>query len=151
MRAQEGSTSSCVRFRLGQQGFGVPMEEIREITAAGRITPVPLAPPVVRGLANLRGRVVTLIDVATVFARPLPPARFLEDRLALILSSPYEHLGLYVHAPVEIGQALSGTSQTASDPSLTMTAAAAAGGVRDDQPPEVPALGIATVSGEFIH
>jgi len=102
---------ACVNFHLGRDWFSLPLEQVREISPAGRIAPVPLAPPVVRGITNWRGRVITLIDVATVFDRPLPPARAAVDRLALILADPFGHLGLYVHAPVEIGEAVTGEVQ----------------------------------------
>src|SRR5262245_34587179 len=105
---------SCVRFRLGRQGFGMPLDQVHEIVAAGSITPVPLAPSVIRGLANVRGRVVTLIDIATVFQRVLPPAHAAVERLALILSPPWGHLAVYVHAPVEIGHAVAEETRTLS-------------------------------------
>ncbi len=101
----QGSRDSdqCVRFQLGGRTFGIPLAQIGEIAFVGRISRVPLAPPAIRGVTNWRGRVITLIDVATLTGRALPPARREEEKLALILGAPYEHLGLYVHAPVEIG------------------------------------------------
>src|SRR5262245_48469993 len=139
MLDQEAATTAgaaCVRFRLGTQGFALPLWQVREIATAGRITPVPLAPAVVRGLANLRGRVITLIDVAVVFDRPLPQARFLADRLALVLSAPYDHLGVYVHAPVEIGQAMTRAGGKTSGPSLVMTAGGVSRVAADEHPVE---------------
>jgi len=156
------TADSCVRFRLGRQGFGLPLEQVREIVAAGAITPVPLAPAVIRGLANVRGRLVTLIDVATVFQRALPPARDPVERLALILAPPFGHLGVYVHAPVEIGQAV------AEKPTQAMSAVAGKMGVGEAGGNAAattgagtekegsggsggPAVGLATVSGELVH
>ncbi len=93
---------SCLHFTLGAEGFALPIEEVREVIPAGRICPVPLAPPTIRGILNIRGRVITLIDVARCFDRPLPGARLPEDRLACVLAPPRDHLALYLHAPVEI-------------------------------------------------
>ena len=104
---------------------------------------MPLAPPVIRGLANLRGRVITLIDVATVFSRSLPPSRFAEERLALVLCSPWEHLGLYVHAPVEIGQA---AAESAGEQTM-----AVGSGIAAEEAPGIPSLGIVSISGHFVH
>jgi len=101
----QGESDAFVNFRLGGEGFGIPLAQVREIAPVGRIAEVPLAPASIRGLANLRGRVVTLIDVSRLFSLPLPEARGPEDRLALVLSSPFEHLALFVHAPVEIAHA----------------------------------------------
>ena len=136
---------ACVNFRLGREGFGFPLAQVREIATAGRIAPVPLAPPVVRGIANWRGRVITLIDVATVFDRPLPPARSREERLALIFAEPYEHLGAYVHAPVEIAQAVAGAVQA-----RVMAAGAGPGGAGADDF-SAPAGSLATVGGRIVH
>jgi chemotaxis signal transduction protein len=148
-----GAGTACVSFRLGQETFGLPLDQLREIAAAGAVAPVPLAPPEVKGLANLRGRVVTLLDVARVFGRPLPPARCREDRLALVLAAPHDHLGLYVHGPVEIGRA------TAAE--ALARATAMAGGATGSTPlvahparaagRAAQAGGPAVVSGEVIH
>src|SRR5262249_56860285 len=42
---------------------GVEVAHIQEILRAQQLTPVPLAPPLVRGLMNLRGQIVTAIDL----------------------------------------------------------------------------------------
>lgn len=120
---------ACVRFRLGEEGFGIPLSQVREIAPVDRITPVPMAPAAVRGLVCLRGHVVTLIDVATIFERDLPAARCREDCLMLLLAEPYTHLALYVHAPVEIGRTPVQSLQPAAT-SLAMVAAIDAGGHR---------------------
>jgi len=111
-----------VNFRLGGEGFGIPLSQIREIAPVGEIAPVPLAPASIRGLANLKGRVVTLIDVAHLLSLPLPEARSPADRLALVLAPPWAHLALFVHAPVEIARA------DAAQPSRAAALAATAGG-----------------------
>ena len=123
-QTQIGSDSShaCVRFRLGDEGFGIPLSQVRQIAPVDRITVVPMAPAAVRGIVCLRGHVVTLIDVATIFARELPVARSREDCLMVLLAEPWEHLGLYVHAPVEIGRTTLKTLQPAAT-SLAMVAA----------------------------
>ena len=43
---------------------GVPVERVREIISDQRVTHVPLAHPSVRGLINLRGQILTVVDVA---------------------------------------------------------------------------------------
>jgi purine-binding chemotaxis protein CheW len=51
-------------FFLGGRCFGLPILSVREIIRTCEITPVPLAPPHVRGLINLRGQIVTILDLA---------------------------------------------------------------------------------------
>lgn len=43
--------------------FGVEVEKVQEVMSGAVITPVPLARPIVRGLINLRGQIVTAIDL----------------------------------------------------------------------------------------
>ena len=50
-------------FFLDDRFFGVDVEKVQEVIRYQLITPVPLAPPVVRGLINLRGQIVTAIDL----------------------------------------------------------------------------------------
>ena len=52
-------------FFLADTLFGIPVENVQEITAAVDITPVPLASTAVKGLINLRGHIVTAIDLRT--------------------------------------------------------------------------------------
>jgi purine-binding chemotaxis protein CheW len=51
-------------FYLGERCFGLPILAVREIIRSCEVTPVPLAPRHVRGLINLRGQIVTILDLA---------------------------------------------------------------------------------------
>jgi purine-binding chemotaxis protein CheW len=59
---------------LDRHWFGVEVVHIQEILRAQQLTPVPLAPPVVRGLMNLRGQIVTAIDLRRRLGLPDRPA-----------------------------------------------------------------------------
>src|SRR4051812_36691478 len=50
-------------FYLDGLLFGVEVERVQEVIRYQEMTPVPLAPAVVRGLINLRGQIVTAIDL----------------------------------------------------------------------------------------
>jgi purine-binding chemotaxis protein CheW len=50
-------------FFLGDRFFGVEVEKVQEVIRYQVVTPVPLAAPVIRGLINLRGQIVTAIDL----------------------------------------------------------------------------------------
>ena len=52
-----------VTFMVNKQLFGVPVLQVQDILRTEEIARVPLAPPEVRGSINLRGRIVTVIDV----------------------------------------------------------------------------------------
>jgi purine-binding chemotaxis protein CheW len=55
--------SDYVTIRIGTQDFGVPVMQVRDVLRCQPLTPVPLAPRAIAGLLNLRGRIVTAIDM----------------------------------------------------------------------------------------
>lgn len=52
-----------VSFQLGQATFGIDARRVQEVAKVGEITRVHHAPPEVVGVRNLRGRIVTIIDL----------------------------------------------------------------------------------------
>jgi purine-binding chemotaxis protein CheW len=63
-------------FRLDRLLFGVPVEPVQEVVRGHRMTAVPLAPRGLAGLINLRGQVVTVVDLRTRLGLPPQPAGF---------------------------------------------------------------------------
>jgi len=62
MSEEPGGQATLV-FSLGGESFGVRLETVREISEAGSIAPVPRAPDSIRGLTDVRGRMITVIDL----------------------------------------------------------------------------------------
>ena len=58
-----GETEEFVTFTIAGQLFGIPVLQIQDVLSSYQITPIPLAPPEIKGSLNLRGRVVTAVDV----------------------------------------------------------------------------------------
>jgi purine-binding chemotaxis protein CheW len=56
-------TRQYATFRLQQFLFGIDVTRVQEVIRALPTTPVPLAPALVRGLVNLRGQIVTALDL----------------------------------------------------------------------------------------
>ena len=52
-----------VTFIVEDQLFGIPIIQVQDILSPETIASIPLAPPEVKGSINLRGRIVTVIDV----------------------------------------------------------------------------------------
>jgi purine-binding chemotaxis protein CheW len=52
-----------VTATIGEQLFGLPILRVQDVFMPDRLTRVPLAPPEVAGVLNLRGRIVTVIDM----------------------------------------------------------------------------------------
>ena len=58
-----GPELHLVTFALDREEFGVPVGRVREVTRVGEITRVPQTPPHVRGVTNLRGRVLAVVEI----------------------------------------------------------------------------------------
>ena len=57
-------------FVLGTEQYGVEIIKVREILGVLPITPMPQAPHYVKGVINLRGKVIPVIDTRTKFGMP---------------------------------------------------------------------------------
>jgi purine-binding chemotaxis protein CheW len=64
------SSRQVLTFALGDEVFGTDISSVREIIQHGPMTIVPLMPKFVRGVINLRGAVVPVIDLQVRFGRP---------------------------------------------------------------------------------
>lgn len=76
------STRACA-FTLAGHRFAVDVADAREVVVFESITPLPLAPSFVLGLANLRGSVMPVVDLAPLLG--LPPREARAQTLGLVL------------------------------------------------------------------
>jgi purine-binding chemotaxis protein CheW len=63
--------TQCLTFQLGNELFAVGILNVREIIEYGHLTVVPMMPDSVRGVINLRGAVVPVIDLRRRFGHGL--------------------------------------------------------------------------------
>ena len=56
-----------VGFRVGRETFGVPIELVHEIVRVPEITSVPDSPDYIEGVINLRGKIVSIVDLRKRF------------------------------------------------------------------------------------
>lgn len=70
-------------FTLSGERYAVPVLAVREIIRLCPITPVATMPPHIRGVINLRGRVIPLIDLRVRFGLSAPPDH---DRTCIIVT-----------------------------------------------------------------
>ena len=62
-------TKQFLTFRIGHEHYGLELSQTREIIEYGGITEIPLMPNFLRGVINLRGEVVPVIDLAVRLGR----------------------------------------------------------------------------------
>jgi purine-binding chemotaxis protein CheW len=77
---------SLIVFRLQGEWFGLRVEEVREIVLRSQITRVPRSFPSILGLMNLRGKLLTIIDLDHLLG--LPPAKMKERSRVIVLNLP---------------------------------------------------------------
>src|ERR1700751_6399619 len=59
----EDGVTEYVTVMLDGQLFGLPIGRVQDVFMPDRLTRVPLAPPEIAGVLNLRGRIVTAVDL----------------------------------------------------------------------------------------
>ena len=64
--------TQIVGFRVGRESYGVPITTLHEIVRVPEITAVPDAPDYVEGVINLRGKIVSVVDLRKRFGKPAP-------------------------------------------------------------------------------
>lgn len=66
MTSADSQTENILEYvtvTIGSQLFGLPISQVQDVFVPGRLTPVPLASEEIAGVLNLRGRIVTAIDM----------------------------------------------------------------------------------------
>src|SRR5205809_6920472 len=66
----DARTGKYLTFQLGNEEFGVRVLKVREIMGLQEITSVPQTPCHVKGVINLRGKVIPVIDLRIKFGLP---------------------------------------------------------------------------------
>ncbi len=98
---QETSVSTeFVTFSIGGQTFGLPIARVQDVFKPAHVTRVPLAGSEIAGVLNLRGRIVTIVDMRhrlDLSARADGPAP-----MAIGIETKNESFGLLVDAVGEV-------------------------------------------------
>src|SRR5262245_23612796 len=101
MAASGDSETEYVTATIGGQLFGLPIARVQDVFVPDRIARVPLAPPEIAGLLNLRGRVVTTVDMRKRLDLPAPAAAD-GPRMAVGIECNGESYGLLIDAIGEV-------------------------------------------------
>ncbi|GBD48285.1 chemotaxis protein CheW [Methylopila sp. Yamaguchi] len=94
MSAAMDDATTYVTVSIADQIFGIEIGRVREVFTLEKLTTVPLSPPEVAGVLNLRGRIVTAIDMRTRLG--LPPCADLSKAMAVGIEHKGEALALIV-------------------------------------------------------
>lgn len=89
-----------VTMTVAGQLFGIPVLTVQDVLGEQRITRVPLAPPEVAGTLNLRGRIVTAIDMRQRLGLPARPPE--QHGMSVVVDRDGELYSLVVDAVGEV-------------------------------------------------
>ncbi|MCB1035422.1 MAG: chemotaxis protein CheW [Acidobacteria bacterium] len=102
-----------VSFGLGGGVFGLPVHQVREVLRVGVITRVPRAPDSVRGVTNMRGRVLAILDLRVRMG--LPRCEINDSSRILVAQGPSGPVGLLVDQVEQMEQVLPSAVQEPPD------------------------------------
>jgi purine-binding chemotaxis protein CheW len=89
-----------VTVMIGDQLFGLPIGRVQDVFVPERVTRVPLAAPEVSGVLNLRGRIVTALDMRTMLG--LPAREGSHQLMAVGIEAKGEVFGLLIDSVGEV-------------------------------------------------
>jgi purine-binding chemotaxis protein CheW len=112
-----GEEMHLVTFALDREEFGIRINQVREVIRVGEITRVPQAPPHVRGVTNLRGRILPVMELRTRLG--LTPA-IVSPRSRIVVVEVHDRVvGLLVDAVLQVAKVPGETVMPAPDEVLS--------------------------------
>lgn len=96
------TTQDFITVIIAGQTFGIPVGLVQDVFVPQSVTRVPLAPPEVAGVLNLRGRIVTAVDMRRSLG--LPPRNDGKPSMAVGIEKNGEAYGLVID---QVGEVLS--------------------------------------------
>jgi purine-binding chemotaxis protein CheW len=87
-------------FRLGEDSYSIPVCYIREVQPLESWTPLPTTPPFVIGLVNVRGKILTALDIRPLLNIEQKPPD--QDSFLIILQAHNIEVGLLADSVVEV-------------------------------------------------
>jgi purine-binding chemotaxis protein CheW len=101
-KIQAPESSQFLTFLLDEQEYGLELFKIQEIRGYAPVTPIPNVPAHVRGVMNLRGTVLPVVDLRMKFH--LPPIEYNKFTVIVIATLGEKIVGLLVDAVSDVLQ-----------------------------------------------
>ena len=115
VKTAESRAGKYLTFRLGREEFGIRVMQVREIMGLLEITPVPHTPVHVKGVINLRGKVIPVVCLRSKFS--LAPAEYTARTSIIVVQVDGGKLlaGVIVDAVSEVLNVAAGDIEDAPD------------------------------------
>ncbi len=83
-----GPARKLLSFGLGKEEYGLDILAVREIIGLIDITPLPRTPEYVKGVINLRGKIIPVIELRKRFG--MPSVKYTEETCIIVVDAPAE-------------------------------------------------------------
>lgn len=100
MSTTTAKAGQYLTFQLQNEFYGVPIGSVREINRVGEITPVPKTPDFVKGVMNLRGKIIPVINLRVKFG--MNEEAYTRDTCIIVIDSNIGQVGMIVDAVKEV-------------------------------------------------
>lgn len=80
------TTGKFLTLALSKENYGIEITKVQEIIGVTSITPVPRSPSYIKGVTNLRGKIIPLVDLRIKFG--LEPAPYDEKTCIVVVNIP---------------------------------------------------------------
>lgn len=104
-------TGKFLTFCLGDEEYGIEILKVREIIGMMPITPVPRTPEFIRGVINLRGKVIPVVDLRLKFG--MPSVEQTEETCVIVVQADGVEMGTIVDKVSEVADIDSGNIEDA--------------------------------------
>lgn len=98
--SSEDGRCQYLTFRLMNEEYGLDILSVQEIRGFSQVTPLPNSPPEVKGMMNLRGAVVPVIDMRMKFG--MPSAEYSRFTVIIVTNIGEKSIGLVVDAVSDV-------------------------------------------------
>lgn len=113
-----GASREFLTVRIDDQLFGIPILQVQDVLGEQKVTRIPLAPPQVAGALNLRGRIVTAVDVRRCLG--LAPLERTGDDMSVVVEYDEELYSLIIDNVGDV-LALGDSTFESNPPTLDLT------------------------------
>lgn len=97
-RASKGG--KFLTFFLSSEEYGIEILKVQEIIGVLAITPIPRTPAFIKGVINLRGRIIPIIDLRLKLS--MPEAKHTEETCFIVVKAHGMHMGVVVDKVSEV-------------------------------------------------
>jgi purine-binding chemotaxis protein CheW len=105
--------SQYLTFQLGEEEYGIEILKVQEIKGYTPVTPIPNTPPCLKGVMNLRGTIVPVVDLRAKFA--MAEAAYNKFTVIIVVKVGTKVMGLIVDAVSDVLNIPKGDIQATPD------------------------------------